>query len=56
MVTDGLACDHFFAGNSMGLASIAIVIPSDLCYDKIKLIHPNRSFHHLPHCSPMIDA
>lgn len=36
MVTDGLVCDHFFAGNSMGLASIAIVIPSDLCYDKAK--------------------
>lgn len=36
MVTDGLVCDHFFAGNSMGLASIAIVILSDLCYDKAK--------------------
>lgn len=40
MVTDGLVCDHFFAGNSMGLASIAIVIPSDLCYDKANDVSP----------------
>lgn len=40
MVTDGLVCDHFFAGNSMGLASIAIVIPPDLCYDKANDVSP----------------
>lgn len=34
MVTDGLVCDHFLRANGMWLASIAIVIPSDLCYDK----------------------
>lgn len=34
MVTDRLVCDHFLRAMAWGLDSIAIVIPSDLCYDK----------------------